>query len=164
MEVARDSPSEVLRTVELPRLPTFLPFLLQASDDTPMTPIQLLHRLLDLRNRPEVAEYRRWWARLRDDLDQGVVTTSTETELREIAAQLRGRLGLDQEHDAALSGACAVVHPNGHGNEIARRTGLYLPGVAGHGHRKVLMDLVLADRATKALDRRLLRVWKAGLG
>jgi hypothetical protein len=155
LALARALPAGLTRAHELPRIPTFLPYVLQ--DSGVKEPIDLLDRLLKLRDEKEVRAYRDWWLKLLASLAEGIFPTGVEQELRELEADLEAQL--QQPAVRGRTGGVVTVSPeDSHGQDAVAQAGLALPGEGEH--RKVLLDLLLADRAVYRPERRLEKLWK----
>lgn len=155
VRLARALPDGLVRALELPRLPTFLPYLLR--DEGVNEPMDLLDRLLKLRDEREVRAYRDWWSKVLASLAEGIFPRELEQELHELEAMLEAQL--QQPVLGGCVGAVATVSvKEGTDQSGIAAAGLALPGEGDH--RKVLFDLLLADREVFGPEKRLEKLWK----
>lgn len=164
--LANEAPEGVLRTGDLPPMPTFLPYLLKSD---PKTPRELLERALGLRKSGVVGEYR-WWRRaVIDDIDKGRVLTKRRKELAQIAAAILRELRIESDSTTKVSakvsakvvGPIPVPEVGGEvGVEMPVRLGWLLRHIPGYRYRKLLMRMVIAQQEYVHIDKHLKRIWE----
>src|SRR5260370_23668661 len=93
-DIANEAPDGILRTVEMPGTPTFLPYLLTFGDETPE---QLLQRALKLRHETIVQEYRDWWQRTVLEWNQGKRNIERSREVEKLADAIQRRTKLKED-------------------------------------------------------------------
>jgi hypothetical protein len=156
------APDAVSNALELPRLPSFLPYLI---DQKPRTPGELLRLALAQRTDRDVLAYRRWRQELSDDLARGGNALQKRAELDTIRSKLNERFtasGVDLKVSVETV-ALAVPVPK---LEVAKSTqirpreawGWCVRKIRGD-HRKILTRLIGAQHAFSRLDLALKEIW-----
>jgi hypothetical protein len=170
--LANSAPEGIQPTADLPPVPTFLPYLLNAGDETPRA---LLARALKLRKSGAVADYGSWWRREVDqNLKRGKVPNRLQKELHQITAEVIREIGTEASYATKVSAKVAgkvslvgLVPVPEIGGEVGAEKelnpgfglGWVLRNLPGHRYRKLLLRLVMAQREYWHLDTYLKNMW-----
>jgi hypothetical protein len=159
--IANAAPLGLLRVVEMPAAPTFLPLLVQ--DGKPQTAAELLELALAWRDKPAVKRYRAWRRAIAEALHEGTVPPGLEDELKRIAAAFGTK---EDDRNTKISLSAAVTPLSVEPKVEFEFQGAHLPGwfqrlLPGGRHRHLLIRLVRAARQGYAIDRKLGNLWHA---
>jgi hypothetical protein len=158
--ISGESSIGLQRTCELPKTPTFLPYLLKFDDETPQG---LLERALKLRRTGAIEEYWAWRRAVLDEIDKGRTSEKWKKEISQIAAAIRKELKADKECNVTVSLSVSSVGPEaGIEKEInlAETLGWLLRNLPGHRYRKLLMRMIIAQREYTRIDKHLNKLWR----
>jgi hypothetical protein len=159
------APDAVSHALELPSLPSFLPYLIEQG---PRTPQELLALALAQRTDRNVVAYRRWRQELADDLARGGNALQRREEFEAIRTRLDDRFA-STSIDAKVSvKMVALTIPAPPEVELSASIrvrpreawGWCVRKVKGD-HRKVLSRLIGARQAFSRLDLALQEIWHA---
>jgi hypothetical protein len=159
------APDAVVAAVEIPQLPSVLPYLLAEAADNP---VAMLQAALALRADPDIVAYREWHGKLLDEVALGRRPNDQLAELETVrAAVTRKRAGRKLPFRLSFELVAFFVpvlkletHVDG---EAAPRAAWGWGVRKIHGdHRKVLTRLVAAKDAFDRLDLALKEAWERG--
>lgn len=160
--VARETPGNVIRTGDLPNVPTFLPYLLRSD---PSSPADVLTSALRLRRSGPVGDYRAWRRNALDELENGRISTSVRRDIQRISRDIRQYLDIPETTISAKVGAkVGLVGPEVGaeiGFERAVSLGWLLRALPKRRYRKLLMKLIISQREYTNIDRALRKLWFA---
>jgi hypothetical protein len=159
------APEAVSTALDLPVLPSFLPYLLQNAADEPRA---MLAKALELRRDPDVIAYREWRNRLLSTLAEGGNALEQRAEIEEVCGALERKLAgpaiKTKVSVSMIALAIPVVKVESElGMDIRPRAawGWGVRRVKGD-HRKVLMRLLGAKKSFQRLDLKLREIWERG--
>lgn len=156
------APDAVSSAVEVPPLPSFLPYLLEQK---PETPTGLLEKALELRGDPDIGAYRTWRAEVLELVSIGGSPVAQKAEFAEIEAVVKRRLTPRSTGKLKLSLvalAVPVIEYSAETDVRPRAAWGWSARRIGGDHRKVLMRLVGGRAAFARLDLVLGQLWKRG--
>ena len=159
------APDAVSHALQLPQLPSFLPYLIEQH---PRTPADLLRLALEQRADRDVRAYRQWRQELTDALARGENALAKRAEVDGIRSKLDERFSASG-FDVKLSvEAFALAVPTPKAEIVTamhvrprEAWGWCVRKIRGD-HRKILMRLIGAQRAFARLDLAVEEIWHAG--
>jgi hypothetical protein len=159
------APEAVSAALDLPVLPSFLPYLLQEAAEEPRA---MLTKALELRRDSDVIAYRAWHNRLLSTLAEGGNALDQRAEIDEVRGALQRKLSSPAITTKVSVSMVALAIPvvkveSELGMDIRPRAawGWGVRRVKGD-HRKVLMRLHGAKQSFRRLDLKLREVWERG--
>jgi hypothetical protein len=177
LRTVESRPQSGIRGAEVPRAPTFLPYLLSKQPDSPRA---LLRLALKMRTSDEVVAYRRLLADVRGELALGQISKETRDELGALTALIGRRLAPRQRADMTLRYSIPVSPGAVVGAALTGDVSALLPALTIEGemsldgvrdalalgnprkrYRKLLTRLVAAEASYHAIDRHLKTLWAA---
>lgn len=160
-QIARGAKEDVADLVDLPWVPTFLPYLLSKD---PRSPQDLLDKAIELRKNPAVKDYIGWWEELQKDLEyQREPRAERMRELELIRRGLSRVTEVPEEEPTIMKLHIATIPAV----DIERKVypsqiwGWVTSLFPGNRHRKLLMEMVDAERRYGKLDVHLRYLWES---
>lgn len=163
--LADAAPDAVSTALDIPSLPSFIPYLLHEAAEDPRA---MLAKALEMRADPDVLAYREWHNRLLDDLAQGGNALEQRAEIDEVRGalerKLAGRAIPVKVSVSMIALAIPVLKVESQLEADIRPRAAWGWGVrrVTGDHRKVLMRLLGAKQAYRRLDLKLREVWDRG--
>jgi hypothetical protein len=159
------APEAVATALDIPPLPSFLPYLLQEAAEGPRA---MLAKALELRRDSDVIAYRTWHNRMLRVLAEGGSALEQRAEIEEVRGALERKLAGPAISTKVSVSMIALAIPvvkieSELGMDIRPRAawGWGVRQVKGD-HRKVLMRLLGAKRSFQRIDLKLRKVWERG--
>jgi hypothetical protein len=159
------APEAVAAALDIPTLPSFLPYLLRESVEEPRA---MLAKALELRRDSDVIAYRTWHNRMLRILAEGGSALEQRAEIEEVRGALERKLAGPTISTKVSVSMIALAIPvvkveSEFGMDIRPRAawGWGVRQVRGD-HRKVLMRLLGAKQSFQRLDLKLREVWDRG--
>jgi hypothetical protein len=152
---------------DLPWRPTFFPYLL----DRVNKPTEILEEVIRLRNSAEVVDYRSWLKEVIVDWkNNGRIRQEKRNDVHAIAQRIGQVLGTipstpQVEVKMTVADAVALQPPGGIDLTPAlnRLWGWFLASLPGNRYRKLLTRAIVRDHEYVQLEKRVQKVWRAGV-
>jgi hypothetical protein len=161
---------EIQALVDLPWMPTFLPYLLSKD---PKSPQDLFEQAIKLRKTGVVRDYVNWFEEIEKDLDyHRQPTSANKLELSRIRQAIDRHLEIRAEEPITIKPYLAVAFkPTGSEPEAgisiedikvypSKIWGWVTDLFPGHRYRKLLMEMVVAEQRYLELNTQLKKLWK----
>lgn len=159
------APDAVATALDIPLLPSFLPFLLRQASEEPRA---MLAKALELRRDSDVNAYRTWHNRMLGVLAEGGSALEQRAEIEEVRTALERKLTGPAISTKVSVSMIALAIPvvkveSEFGTDIRPRAawGWGVRRIKGD-HRKVLIRLLGAKQSFRRLDLKLREVWDRG--
>jgi hypothetical protein len=165
-EIARGGKDDITDLIEVPWIPTFLPYLLSKN---PKSPQDLLLEAIKLRKDPVIKSYTAWFRELKKDFDYNREPTAKRMrELGQIRRAVMKRIEVSNEdpttvklHIAPVKASSSIeIEQKLH---LSRIWGWVTNLLPGNRYRKLLMEMVDAERRYRKLDTQLEKLWRSTL-
>ncbi|UCF94615.1 MAG: hypothetical protein JSW39_10800 [Desulfobacterales bacterium] len=164
-EIARGGKEDIADLVDVPWMPTFLPYLLSKD---PASPQELLEQALALRKESSVKDYVSWFAEIEKDLDYSREPMAAHmVELEKIRQAIAKRLEVPDEDPTTVKATIASVKLGVTIEQkvpVSRIWGWVTDLFPKHRYRKLLLEIVDAERRYSKLDTQLEVLWRGAAG
>lgn len=161
-EIARGGKENITDLINVTWVPTFLPYLLSKD---PQSPNDLLEKAIELRKDPAVQDYTAWFHELKKDLDYNrEPPAASMRELERIRRTILEQIKISNEDPVTVKLHIAPVKPSAaieHEVHLSRIWGWVTSLFPGNRYRKLLMEMVDAERRYRKLDTQLKALWRS---
>ncbi|MCP4374363.1 MAG: hypothetical protein GY797_40615 [Deltaproteobacteria bacterium] len=162
-EIARGGKEDIKDLINVPWMPTFLPYLLSKD---PKSPQDLLDKAIELRKEPSIKDYSKWFLQFGEDFDKKREPTDKKMkELESIRRSINRWTDVPNEdativkaHIAPVSICSLDIEHKVHLPQIWGWATNLLPK---NRYRKLLMEMVGAERRYRELNTHLKTLWSS---